>query len=277
MAVPVIAPSGKATGTGNLTGFVASDSPFGGTINICGKIANGSAASKYRVMKKPHGAPDSEYKPVINTPLVLTLVTFSGGILTINNNFHVTPDANGYYVYHDYASTHFVEGNLLVRWYSTAEEHGKQYDVRVDLSVDGNPAHDIHSAASVVLIDNKAPDVELTLDLGVNGQCADFNQGVIFTGTFKATDPYFHSYSFEVQPGAPAMGAAPVPPSGTSVFYGGSIADPGVVAGSYTFDTTPMKPCGYSLTLHAYGRTNWNSGTARPYNKTAVGFCVRKG
>jgi hypothetical protein len=277
MAVSIIASNGKATGTGNLTGFNASDSPFGGRINIAGKVAYGTASSKYRVMKKKHGAPDSDYKPIINDPLVLTLVTFSGGVLTIDNDFHVAPDANGYYAYQDYSSTHFVDGNLLVRWYSTEAEHGNRYDLRVDLDTDGNPAHDVHSEVVTALIDNKAPDVSLTIDLGVDGECADFDKGTVFTGTFSATDQHFMSYGFEVRPSGPANGAAPVPTpaSQTSIHYGGAIADPGVSAGTYTMDTSPMKPCGYSLTIRGWSRTNVNSGTSRHSKEASVGFCVR--
>lgn len=279
MAVSIISAAGKATGTGNTTGFSASDSPFGGRINIAGKIAGGTPFSRYRVMRKPAGAPDSAYTPIVNNPLRLTLVTFSGGILTVNNNFLVTPDANGYYAYQDYSSSHYVESNLLVRWYTGEEEDGKLFDVRVDLSTDGNPANDKHSAPTRVLVDNTRPDVSLTLDLGVDGECADFTKGETFTGTFSATDAHFYNYNFEVRPSGPANGAAPVPVplSNLSVFYGGAITDPGVAAGTYSFDTTPMKPCGYSLTIRARSRTNVNSGTARHQRETSVGFCVREG
>ena len=111
--------NGLATGTGSFTGFVAVDSPFGGMINLSGKIVNGTSTSKYRVMRKPHGAPDSAYVPLTDEPdgLRFTLVTFNGG-LTIDPGYTIHADANGYYTYQDYASTHFIEGNILMHWYS---------------------------------------------------------------------------------------------------------------------------------------------------------------
>jgi hypothetical protein len=67
----------------------------------------------------------------------------------------------------------------------------------------------------------------------------------------------------------------PAPSSGSSVFAGGAIADPGVTAGTYSFNTTGMKPCGYALILRVWDRTNVNSGTARNHNKDSVGFCLK--
>lgn len=275
IAVSDINGSGFATGIGIETGFVAQSSPFGGMINLCGKIVNGTAASKYRVLVKPHGAPDTSYVPLTNEPtgLKLTLVTFPP--LIINPNHIVHADALGYYSYEDYASDHFIDGSVLMRWFTGAMEDGKKFDLRLDLSVDGNPANDIHGNIVTVHVDNKAPDVDLTIDLGVGGECADFALGTTFTGTFKAVDIHFHSFSFQVLPTGPASGVLPTPSSGMSVFAGGMIADPGVASGTYTLNTTGMKPCGYALVLHVSDRTNVNSGTARHHSTDSVGFCLK--
>lgn len=271
ISVPDINSSGLATGVGNFTGFVANNSPFGGKINLAGKIVNGTSASKYRVMRKPHGATDSAYVPLTNEPdgLVLTLITFNGG-LTINTHYTIHADAEGYYTYQDYASNHYIESNILMRWFSTALEDGNAYDLRLDLSVDGNPAHDIHSNVVTVLIDNTAPDVALDIDLGTGVECADFNLGASFTGSYKVVDSHFGSFSFVIRPVGPAHGVLPVPPSGAYP----SIADPGVPFGTYTLNTTGMAPCGYSLTLQAWDRTNVNSGSGNNYNEVSVGFCL---
>jgi hypothetical protein len=66
-----------------------------------------------------------------------------------------------------------------------------------------------------------------------------------------------------------------VPASGTSVFAGGAVADPGLPAGTYTLNTAGMKPCGYALVLNVSDRANVNSGTARNYNTDSVGFCLK--
>ena len=275
MAVSDINGSGFATGIGIETGFVAQSSPFGGMINLCGKIVNGTAGSKYRVLVKPHGAPDTSYVPLTNEPtgLKLTLVTFPP--LIINPNHIVHADALGYYTYEDYASDHFIDGSVLMRWFTGAMEDGKKFDLRLDLSVDGNPANDIHGNVVTVDVDNKVPDVDLAIDLGVSGECADFTLGTTFTGTFKAVDSHFHSFSFQVLPTGPASGVLPTPSSGASVVAGGSIADPGVASGTYTLNTTGMKPCGYALLLVVTDRANVNSGTTRHQSSDSVGFCLK--
>ena len=73
-----ISTSGKATGSTIQTGFVASDSPFGGDITIAGHIANAIPGQKYRIMRKLHGAPDTSYLPITDEPggLSLTLSTW---------------------------------------------------------------------------------------------------------------------------------------------------------------------------------------------------------
>jgi hypothetical protein len=137
-------------------------------------------------------------------------------------------------------------------------------------------------------VDNIAPDVSLDIDLGIGVQCADFAPGVTFTGHYTVTDPHFKSFQFELEPSGPpnnpTHGVLPTPPSGTSVFYGGTIADPGVVGGTYSLNTGvnpgppptgPMDPCGYALILHASDRTNVNSGGGNNHNQRAVGFCLQ--
>ncbi|HEX2029756.1 MAG TPA: hypothetical protein VHF25_17385 [Nitriliruptorales bacterium] len=278
MAVPHIDATGYATGAGVETGFAAENSPFGGRIDIAGKIVGGTSATRYRALVKPHGAPDSAYVPITNEPqgLRLTLVTVNGGV-TINPNHVVHADGQGYYPYEDYAPTHFVDGNLLMRWFTGAAEHGQSFDLRVDVSIDGNPANDVHSQVVTVRVDNQAPDVHLDIDLGTGVDCADFATGATFNGTFSATDEHFRRFWFQIEPSGPAHGVLPSPPSGHSIFVaGGTIADPGVVSSSYTLDTTGMDPCGYALILNVESRTNVNSGVSRHRNHDSVGFCLRE-
>jgi len=58
---------------------------------------------------------------------------------------------------------------------------------------------------------------------------------------------------------------------------GGSISDPGVVNETFTLNTSGMDPCGYSLTLNVWDRTNVNSGQTSNYNDASVGFCLQLG
>ncbi len=233
------------------TGAHFVNAPFGGRITIAGHIPNAVAGMKYRVMKKPHGTPDSEYIPISNEPAGLTLAinTFNGISWTQSNQtFHDL--GNGYYSYEDYSSSHSVEGSIMGLWYSTLAEDSHAFDLRIDVSVD-----------------------------------ADFAPGTTFTGHYTATDTYFGAFSFVIRPAGPAHGVLPVPPSGASVFLGGSIFDPGVSGGTYSVNTGaspgpppvgPMQECGYALTLQVTDRTNVNSGQTNNYNEASVGFCLRQ-
>jgi hypothetical protein len=270
--------TGIATGTGIITGFSAVLSPFGGQITIGGHISNAAPGLKYRVMRKPHGAPDTTYAPITDEPngLVLTINTWDpmNGWVQTTQKFHA--DVDGYYPFEDYSSTHSVEGNVMMRWYSTAADDGLAFDVRIDMSVDGNPAHDVHSNVVTALIDNTPPTAQLDINLGGGVECADFAPGAIFTGTYTATDLHFKEFAFVIRPAGPAHGVLPSPASGLSTAYvGGTIADPGVAAGAYTMNTAGMDPCGYALTLQVWDRTNVNSGQGNNYNEASVGFCIQ--
>lgn len=229
-------------------------------------------------MRKPHGAPDSAYTPMTTEPVGLNLIidTFDMILGWVQTPTTVHADANGYYPYEDFSSNHSVEGNIIGRWYSTIGEDGLTFDLRVDLSVDGIPAHDVHSNVVTVLVDNTPPVALLDINLGGGVTCADFDPGTKFTGHYTATDTHFKEFSFVIRPAGPAHGVLPVPPSGLSTSYaGGTIADPGVSGDTYTLTTTGMDPCGYSLTLQVSDRTNVNSGAGNNYNEASVGFCIR--
>jgi hypothetical protein len=270
--------NGIGNGTAIHTGFVAVQSPFGGTITLAGHISNAGPGLKYRVMRKPHLAPDSAYVQLTDEPTGLGLIINTwdpiNGWVQTPTTVHADPD--GYYPFEDYSSNHSVEGNIMLRWFSGAAEDGLTFDLRIDLSVDGNPAHDVHSNVVSVLVDNTAPVALLDIDLGGGVECADFDPGTVFTGQYTATDIHFKEFSFVIRPPGPANGVLPTPPSGlSSVYAGGTIADPGVTGGTYTLDTGPMDPCGYALTLQVWDRTNVDSGAGNNYNEASVGFCVR--
>lgn len=268
--------SGKASGTAIHTGFVASDSPFGGRITVAGHIANATSGLRYRVVKKPHGAADSDYVPLTNgfAQIVNTWDSTNGWVQHHVNAAPLSPAADGYFSFEDYSSNHTVEGNLMGVFSTGLEEDGKAYDLRIEVKVDSNPANNLVSNVVTVLVDNTPPVAELSLDLAPGTQCGHFQPGEIVHGSFRATDTHFGSYSFEIVPSGPpnnpTHGALPTPSSGSHAF----IPDPGVPAGTYSLDTTPMDPCGYAVILHVWDRTNVNSGGGSNYSKASVGFCL---
>jgi len=264
------------------TGANFDDAPFGGRITLAGKIVNGTAASKYRIMRKPHGAPDSAYVPFTNEPtgIVITVNTWDivNGFVQTATTIHA--DANGYYNYEDYASDHFVESNILSVWLSTEAEDNNAFDLRLDLQVDANPANDLHSNVVAILVDNTAPDVDLDIDLGTGVDCADFDLGATFTGTFTARDLHFKAFSFVIRPQGPAHGVLPVPPAGSHGIISlpglSLIPDPGITGGTYSLNTVGMDACGYALTITVSDRTNRNSGQQNNSREDSVGFCLRE-
>jgi hypothetical protein len=267
--------SGRITDAYTLeTGAHYIDSPFGGFIRLAGFISNPTAGMKYRIMKKPHGAPDTAYAPIINEPigLMLTIDDFNGVFWT-QTQVTLHDLGGGYYSYENYGWYHAVEANLMGVWYTTSADTGNTYDLRIDLNTDGNPADDVHSNVVTVLVNNAVPVALLDINLGGGVECGDFSPGDTFTGDYTASASDFGSFSFVIRPAGPAHGVLPSPASGTSSWYGGGIADPGV-SGIYTLDTTGMDPCGYSMTLQVSDRTNVNSGRSSNYNEQSVGFCL---
>lgn len=259
------------------TGLYCDESPFGGRITLAGKIVNGTAASRYRIMRKPHGAADSAYVPLTNEPTGIGIIVNTWSIATglVQTNLTIHADANGYYNYEDYASDHYVESNILSVWFSTVAEDNQAFDLRLDLDVDGNPAHDLHSNVVTVLIDNTDPVAELSINVGAGAVCADFHVGDTFTGEYTASDIHFGGFSFTIRPPVPANGVLPDPPSGAFGLTPPLIPDPGHTNATYELDTTGMSPCGYSLTINVFDRTNVNSGGGHNNSEASVGFCLR--
>jgi hypothetical protein len=100
------------------------------------------------------------------------------------------------------------------------------------------------------------------------------------TGTFVATDANIASYGFSILPPNPANGAIVHPLASPGALtdlpqFHPSLTDPGIAAGFYKIDTTPMKPGGYALVLGVWDRTNVNSGQTSHYSQAPIGFCVR--
>ena len=198
----------------------------------------------------------------------------------VQTNLTIHADADGYYDYHDFASDHFVESNILSVWFSNSAEDNKRFDLRLDLKVDANPANDIHSNVVTVLVDNTPPKADLKINLGTAVECAEFNVGQTINGTYTATDLNFQRFSFVIRPSGPAHGVLPVPPGGTRGLIlppGPSVVpDQGIPSGTFTLHTANMDPCGYSLTIEVSDRTNVNSGNGSFSSEASVGFCLRR-
>jgi hypothetical protein len=250
------------------SGAYFNDAPFGGRINLGGKIINGTATTRYRVMVRAHGI--GTFLPLNLEPNGFPLTIVTPGPVTTTTTVHAGSD--GYYGYEDYSASHYVEGNILAVWQTGPGEHGNAYDLRIDIKDPGNQLVDIQSNVVVVEVDNQSP--VLTLEFkALPGDCAHFSEGTPFTGAFSVTDPHFGAFYFQILPDGPANGVLPTPASGSSVHLGGAIPDPGVNT-AFALDTDGMDPCGYALVLHASDRTNVNSGYDHNTNQDSLGFCL---
>jgi hypothetical protein len=264
--------SGYANGI-SLSGFQAQMSPFGGRVDIAGKIVNGTASTKYRILIKPNGASNAAYVPLTNEPNGLTLsVLTPPSVIPVSTTIHA--DANGYYSYLD-IGPQFVDGNYLLKWHTGSAENGKTYDLRLDVSIDGNPANDLNSEVVTIRIDNQAPVADLAFTMGMGVLCSKGSPGMILTGNFTASDENFGGYSFSIYPDDPSLNPKKQEvPSGVSTYKGGTIAGTGTTGDSFTLDTTGMLPCGYALILTVTDRTIVDS-SGNPYSSNdSVGFCL---
>jgi hypothetical protein len=251
------------------TGSYFNNAPFGGRINLAGKIINGSAGTRYRVMIRKHNV--GAFLPLNLEPNGFPQTVVTLGPTTTTTTVHVGGDS--YYGYQDYSANHYVEGNILAVWQTSAGDHGNAYDLRIDIKDPANPLVDIQSNVVTVEVDNEAPVLNLEFT-GLPGDCAHFAEKAIFQGKFSVIDPHFGGYSFQILPTGPAHGVLPTPASGASTYLpGGSIADPGVNT-TFQLDTNGMAPCGYALVLHAWDRTNVNSGAAHNTSFDSIGFCL---
>jgi hypothetical protein len=75
-------------------------------------------------------------------------------------------------------------------------------------------------------------------------------------------------------PGSSALRPGSQKQACTSIMLGVAISDPGVVNESFSLNTTGMSPCGYSLTLNVWDRSNVNSGETGNHNPASIGFCL---
>jgi hypothetical protein len=111
-------------------------------------------------------------------------------------------------------------------------------------------------------------DLDLVIDGGDCHSYTPASPGIM--GHLRAVHPYFASWSLELQPTSHTNGALPVPVSRSH----SAIGDNGDTNAPWTLDTTPLDPCGYTVSLHARSRVILNSspGYFPYYGPKAVGF-----
>lgn len=282
MAVMDIDTNGYANGTSILSGFTALDSPFGGTVTICGHISNapnlsaGAAPLKYYVAYRKVGEPS--WINIANK-FQITITESTGSIW---HQYHVDQmiDAEGYYTYQEDLAINpptdltmlFVEGFVMGKWNTRGLEDGL-YEVKICLKT---PTGDVDSNIVKVYLDNTPPHADITItEFEVGGvsnpatPCGRFPVGAKIKGKFTATDAHFFYFTNAVEPASFHPNAV-VPYHETYP----ALPAPGALNKDWVLDTTDMEPCGYVVYVHVWDRTIVDSGYIGWYNCKTVGFCL---
>lgn len=188
------------------------------------------------------------------------------------------PVAGGFFAYLDpttHADTH------LAYWSTSGDS---LWEVQLDIATAPNEASIVASSPWYrVQLDNTAPApppaVLPTIDIHIaaGGDCKDFDQGAVVTGSFVADDLHFGGWSLSTEPNTvstPSNQPQPDP------FLARTNPAHGPAGHGWKLDTgspVKMKPCGYVVRLHVSDRTIVDSGPhAHNSNHIEVGFCLRE-
>ena len=226
--------------------------PFGGSITVHAYANDAFAAAgrQYRAVWRPAGSSSS------GTPVKDTFVTGFFPVVTR------TPDPVTGYT--PYLSTALNPFGQLAAWQTAGVVVDGLYEIRlemVDAALNPLGVTDWHT----VRVDNTKPDADITFTSGTS--CNKATPGDIVEGTFKATDPFFGSYSMNTLPAS----LAPPDPTHTPL----STTNP-VPSGTWQLVTDGTWPqCGYVVQLWVYDRSIVNSV---PWQKNVgyddIGFCL---
>ena len=252
--------------------------PWGGEISFKGVIdRNGfGGIIEYRLLVKKLTDPDTSFMPVS------TSETFSlDDIFTPAGAFD-DPQINvdGWYIYKQNPNIGLYNTNsLLATWKASGVEDGS-YTIRFvhtdefsnEVIADQFTIMVCNKGMSISPTANTVVDITKDLDLVIDGgDCHSYSPASPeIAGHLRAVHPYFAWWSLELQPTSHTHGAVPVPVSRTH----SAIGDNGNTNAPWTLDTTPLDPCGYTISLHVRSRVILNSspGYFPYYGPKAVGF-----
>lgn len=304
-------------GTGFATGgsagtavFVASDSPFGGTVTITGFIDNAPKLVmegiedpvKYKIFTRPYEPtkPDAEnpWQPLANTFKVWVNEQTGPGVPPQQRKLTQKIDSDGYYTYlediHGSAWRKYAVGNILARWVTSGLTGLWEVKIKakkpdgtiIPGGAIGCPDGSTRSIAKVRL-DNERPFADITIDGYQRGsdptvhpaeECGTFRIGDVIFGEYTATDQHFRAIHLSVQPDPnPALPwhAKPKPdPMGPTTYP--AIPTGGVMNHDWKLDTKNMRACGYTVRLWTEDRTIVNSGYIGWERGDYVGFCLEE-
>jgi hypothetical protein len=241
--------------------------PFGGMVEIEGEFFKGFY---YRVKVRKSTDP----------PGVFTTLADSFWLERWDWGFDLQATvANGFFAYKDpsfYADIH------LAYWQSAG--HDELWQVQLDIATAPIETSIIASSPWYgIQLDNTAPvpppalNPTIDIHIAAGGDCKDFDQGGVLSGTFIADDLHFGAWGLSTEPNSlttPSNQPRPDP------FLAPTSPAPGPSGHGWKLDTSSpvmMKPCGYVIRLDVSDRSIVNSGPyAHNWNHIEVGFCVRE-
>lgn len=284
------------------TGFAAGERPFGGTVSIFGHIpgapnVNTPVANRPRykitVQPFPVGAPQS-----LNDSFPLTVDEQIGGGLPTSTNIMQIADGANYYTYQEAPPVPGVgwrtvsPSRLLAPWNSSGKTGLWQISIEAK-----DPVTNVVYAAGTALctldgttrqsvvidLDQAAPVTSLAITGfkpgGVGAcqpavNCGTFQVGDVICGSYSVSDEHFGSFSLTAEPTAnPAAGFTVDGLPATNGRSYPAVPTTGQ-SGTWTYDTTGLPPCGYTIQLSSGDRTIVSCVTNWENNGAFVGFCL---
>ncbi len=233
----------------------AEDSPFGGTVTLCGAMfCKHGVKFRFSAAKWADEVTSplfTDFAPI--TPPAFSEMVYSGFTIEClpppfdficypvpsKSSVLRIPDADGFYD----ILPNTESGCLYLPWPTggAAYPDGK-YSIMMTIKDESGCVY--HSGPVTLRLDNTAPDKALTVSVA---DCATIKIGDIVTGTLSVTDANFHSYRL-VYEGDATSGVL------AERTYTG-VGDTGDVAVAWSWNTAGLPACGYRLVLYGWDRT----------------------
>lgn len=283
------------------TGFAPGESPFGASVAIFGDIPGAPDVNtpapnrpRYKITVQPYpvGAPQS-----LNDSFPLTVDEQIGGGLPTSTNITQTADGANYYTYQEAPPVPGVgwrtvsPSRLLAYWNTSGKTGLWQISIEAKDPVTNTPyaagtvlcTLDGTTRQSVVIdLDQLAPVTSLAITGVKPGgvgpcqpavNCATFQIGDVICGTYSVSDEHFGSFSLTAEPTTNPAAGFTVDGLATNGRSYPSIPTTGQ-SGVWTFDTSGLPPCGYTIQLSSNDRTIVGCGGNWKNDGAFVGFCL---
>ena len=230
--------------------------PFGGIIEVEGYFFPGYY---YRIKRHLAGEPATTF----------TVLGDSFWLQRWDVGFDQQIATGGWFAYPNPA---VYLDRLLAIWHSGGDD---LLEFQLDIGTAPNDMSIVASSPWYRLqLDNTGPVEPTTMDIHIDlgGDCKDFDEGTVITGTFTAQDAYFGSWSLSTEPDT-----ATTPSNDPTAALSSTAPASGAAWQLNTTSPDVMKPCGYVVRLDVSDRCIRHSIPGQHNsNHMSVGFCLRE-